>query len=221
MFKTLNMKKIALPVAILLPLCLAACRKDASQINGQLREEPLLAGHVLSGSADSPVRIEVFSDLECPACRDLFIKIIKPVIAEYQDKVNIVYYEFPLSGHPYARPAAQYVSVANKLGRKQAFAVYDAIFNDQIYWAIDGSLEKSVEKALSAEDLRKMRQILLNRASMAEINETIDKEYLWGLNKGVNATPTIFISNGGKEQKVEGGAPTYQLLKQFLDPLVK
>ena len=140
---------------------------------------------------------------------------------DYQDKVSIVYYEFPLSGHQYARLAAQYVSAANKLGQKQALSVYDSIFNDQVYWAIDGSLETSVEKALSAQDLRKMRQILQDKASIAEINETIDKEYLLGLHKGVNATPTIFISNGGREQKVEGRTPTYQVLKQFLDPLVK
>ena len=221
MFKALSLRKVTLSVTLLLPLCLTACGKDASQIDGQAREEPRLTGHVLNGSADSPVRIEVFSDLQCPACRELFIRIIKPLMKEYQDKVSIVYYEFPLSGHQYARLAAQYVSAANKLGQKQALSVYDSIFNDQVYWSIDGSLETSVEKALSAEDLRKIRKILQDKASIAEINETIDKEYMLGMHKGINATPTMFISNGGREQKIEGGTPTYQVLKQFLDPLVR
>ena len=221
MFKTQNIRKITFAVALLLPLCLTACRKDASQIDGQAREELRLTGHVLSGSDDSPVRIEVFSDLQCPACRELFIRILKPAMQEYQDKVSVVYYEFPLSGHQYALPAARYVAAANKLGRQQALSVYDMVFNDQVYWAIDGSLEASVTKALSNDDLLRMRQILTDKASLAEINETIEKEQLMGMRKGVNSTPTVFISHGGREQKVEGGALTYQVLKQFLDPLVK
>ena len=220
MFETLNIRKVTYAVALLLPLCLTACGNDAAQFDRQSREEARLTGHILNGSEDSPVRIEVFSDLQCPACSELFIRILKPVMKEYQDKVSVVYYEFPLAGHQFARPAARYVAAANKLGQRQALSVYDAVFNDQVYWAVDGSLEASVAKALSNEDLQRMRQILLDKASLAEINETIDKEYLLGMSKGVNSTPTVFISHGGREQKVEG-IPTYQVLKQFLDTLVK
>jgi len=213
------MRKTAFIVALLLPLCLTACKKETSHMDEQAGE-PHLPGHVLNGSDASPVRIEVFSDLQCAGCRDLFIRILTPVMKEYKDKVCVVYYEFPLSGHQYARPAARYVAAANRLGQKQLLSVYNAIFNDQVYWAIDGSLETSVAKALSSEDLQRVRRILQDRASLAEINETIEKEYLLGMHKGVNATPTVFISHGGREQKVEG-APTYLVLKQFLDPLVK
>lgn len=213
------MRKIAFIAALLLSLCFAACKKETPRLDGQ-SWDPHLPGHILNGSDDSPVRIEVFSDLQCPGCRELFIRILKPAMKEYQDKISVVYYEFPLSGHQYARPAAQYVAAANKLGQRQALSVYDAIFNDQVYWAIDGSLENSVAKALSDEDFQRVRRILQDRASLAEINETIEKEYLLGMHKGVNSTPTVFISHGGMEQKIEG-APSYQILKQFLDPLVK
>ena len=221
MFMTLNMRKFKCAVALLLPLCLAACGKGSTQTGGQAREDIRLEGHVLSGSNDSPVRIEVFSDLQCPACRDLFIRIIKPIMNEYQDKVCVVYYEFPLSGHQYARPAARFAAAANKLGHKQVLSVYDSIFNDQGYWSMDGSVEISVEKALSNEDMQRVRQLLRDKSSLAEINETIEREQLFGMHKGVNSTPTVFISNGGREQRVGGSVMTYPVLKQFLDPLVK
>lgn len=205
-------------VALLLLFCLTACQNEIPQ--GQISEEALLTGHVLSGSADSPVRIEVFSDLQCPACRELFIGIIKPVMRDYQDAVSVVYYEFPLSGHQYARPAAQIVAAAARLGRQQALSVYDVIYNDQVFWAVDGSLETSVEKALSGEDVRRLRQILRDSKALAEINENIEKELLFGMRRGVNSTPTMFISYDGKEEKVNG-RPPYQVMKQFLDPIVK
>jgi len=220
MFRTTGIRKVTLAGALLLLPCLAACKNEALQINGAAREDVALTGHVLSGSAASPVRIEVFSDLQCPSCRELFIQILQPVMKEYKDKVSIVYHEFPLSGHRYAHPAARYVAAAGKLGQRQMLSVYDAIFNDQAYWASDGSLEVSVSKALSGEDLTKVRQILQNSNSLAEINETIEKEQQLGIRKGVTVTPTMFISHGGGEQKVEG-RPTYQVMKQFLDSIVK
>jgi len=210
---TPKMKKIlAFAVVLLLPLYLSACN--------QAWDKPSVQGQVLSGSEASRVRIEVFSDLQCPACRELFTNTLKPLMETYQDEVSVVYYEFPLAMHKYARQAAQYVAAAAKLGQQQVLSVYEAIFNDQRYWAANGNLEDSVSKALYAEDFLKITQIMQDADSMADINETIEKELQFGKRKGVNSTPTMFISHGGREQKVEGNLP-YQALKLFLDPAMK
>jgi protein-disulfide isomerase len=217
MFKALNIRNITFAFALLLPLCLTACKKESAQTG----EEPRTGGHVLSGSASSPVRIEVFSNLQCGACRTLFLDVIQPVMREYQDKVSVVYYEFPLNMQ-YDRPAARYVSAAARLGQQRLLSVYDVVFNEQSYWALDGSLEKSVSKALSSEDFLRIQQILRDSSQLAEINENIEKDQQRGRRKGVNATPTMFVSHGGKEQKVElGGRLTLQVMKQYLDPIVK
>ena len=214
------MRKAAFFVALLLPLCFAACQKDAPQTNGLIQEESQTLGHVLSGSADSSVKIEVFSDLQCSGCREFFLKTILPIMKDYNDRVSVVYYEYPLSFHQYSRPAARYVEAAAKLGQQKALPVYEAIFNDQSYWAADGALEDSVSKALSNEDFQRVVQILRSANSVAEIDETIDRELHLGRLKGVNSTPTVFVSHGGREQKVEG-VPNYSVMKQFLDSIVK
>ncbi|MCL2877774.1 MAG: DsbA family protein [Acidobacteria bacterium] len=220
MLKTLNIRTVSFIIALLLPLCLIACQKESSQTDEGVQEESQASGHVLNGSAASLIKIEVFSDLQCPGCRKFFLETIQPVMKDYKDKVLVIYHEFPLSGHPYARPAARYVAAAAKLGPQKVLPVYEAIFTDQAYWATDGSLEESVSKALSMEDFLRVAQILRNASYVAEIDETIDKELQIGLRKGINTTPTMFISYGGKEQKVEGGT-NYPVMKQFLDSIVK
>jgi len=216
MFKTLAriFHKVSVVVIFLL-LCLTACQK-----NGQLHERPNAFGQVLNGAATSKVRIEVFSDLQCPACRNLFLNIIQPVMEEYQDKVSVIYYEFPLNMHQYAYPAARYIAAAAELGPQQVLSVYEAIFTDQPYWINDGNLEDSVSKALSTEDFLRVRQILRDENSLAEINKKIEKEQSLGRRRGVKSTPTLFISYSGKEEKIEG-ALSYQVIKLFLDPVLK
>lgn len=220
MLKAFNMRKITFAAALLLTLCLIACRKDAPQTGEQAEEKLPELGQVLSALAAAPVKIEVFSDLQCPSCRELFLRTIQPTIRDYPDKVSVIYYEFPLSMHPYAHQAARYVAAAAKLGQRQALSVYEAIFNEQANWAADGNLEEPVSKALSLEDFMRVVQTLRDPNSLDEINKTIGKEQQLGRRRGVNSTPTMFITNGGKEQKVEGSL-NYQVMKQFLDPIAK
>jgi len=214
------MKKLTFTVALLMMPCLIACQKETSETGGRVQEDPNFLGQMLSGSAASPVKIEVFSDLQCPSCRDLFLKALQPAMKDYPDKVSVTYYEFPLSGHQYSRQAARFVAAAAKLGRKQALSVYEAIFNDQTYWSVDGRLADSVSKALSEEDFLRVRQFLRDANSVAEIDETIEKEQQFGMRRGVNSTPTMFISYGGKEEKVVGSL-NYQVMKHFLESAMK
>ena len=139
---------------------------------------------------------------------------------DYEDKVRIIYYEFPLSIHPYSRPAARYVAASAKLGQRQALSVYEAIFNDQGYWAQNGNLEDPVSRALSTEDFLRVRQTLRDAASVVEIDKTIEKEQQLGIHRGVKSTPTMFITYGGKEEKVEGSI-NYQIMKHFLGTIMQ
>jgi protein-disulfide isomerase len=217
MLKKLNIGTVTFIITLLLSLFLVACQR---QTDGRVQEESQTMGHVLSGSAASPVRMEVFSDMQCPACRELFLRTILPLINDYGDDINIVYHEFPLNMHRHSRPASRYIAAAAKLGRQRLLSVYEAIYNDQSYWASTGRLEDSVAEALSREDFLRVRQILQDEDSLAVINEAIENEVRLGISKGVNSTPTVFISHGGSEQKIESW-PSYELMRRFLDPILK
>jgi protein-disulfide isomerase len=179
-------------------------------------DEP--SGQMLGGSLNSPVKIEVFSDFQCPACRDLYLGTIKQVLQEYssKDKVCVIYHEFPLSIHQYSKEAARYSEAAAHLGQQKLIAVYDSLFTDQQQWAKDGSLELTVSKAIPSEDFQKVKKLMQD----PNITADIEKEIKLGIDKEIQSTPTLLIRYLGKQQKVEG-VVTYDVLKQFIDSIVK
>jgi protein-disulfide isomerase len=175
-------------------------------------------GQILGGSLNSPIRIEVFSDFQCPACRELFLGTIRQVLQDYssKDKVCVIYHEFPLPMHQYAKEAARYSEAAARLGQQKLLPVMESLFTDQAQWAKDGSLELTIAKALPSEDVLKLRKALLDPG----INAGIENEIQLGAKKEIQSTPTLFISYPGRQQKVEG-AIEYTILKQFIDSIVK
>jgi len=176
------------------------------------------SGQILGGSRSAPVRIEVFSDFQCPHCREFYLSTIKPVMQDYagKDKVCVIYHEFPLAMHPYSREVARYTEAAAQLGQQKLVLLYDSIFTNQAQWSQDGKLEETVAKALSPDDFLKVKGAMNEPA----INAAIEKEIALGVKNEVNSTPTMIIYYIGKHQKVEG-LVTYPVLKQFIDTVVK
>ena len=172
----------------------------------------------LGGTPESPIRIEVFSDFQCPACRELYLDTMKQVLRDYcsMDKVCVIYHEFPLQMHPYSREAARYSLAAQRLGRLQWQAVVDALYTNQAVWSASGGVQSIVAKSLSPADFQKVLQLIQDPS----INGTIERDIALGNKREVKSTPTFFITAIGKEQKVVGGLP-YLVLKDFFDRIVK
>ncbi len=175
-------------------------------------------GQIIGGSTNSPVRIEVFSDFQCPACRDLYLGAIRQVLQDYSSngKVCVIYHEFPLAAHQYGKEAARYSEAASRLGIQSLLTVFDSLFADQAQWSQDGNLDAVIAKALPRDEYRKLKKVIQDPS----INQSIDKEIQLGTKKEIKSTPTMFFYYAGKEQKVEG-AVTYATMKQFLDSVIK
>ena len=71
------------------------------------------------GSKNAPVVMEIFSDFQCPACRQLFIATTQKVMDNYVNtgKVYLIHRDFPLPMHAYSRVAASYSRAAAHIGR--------------------------------------------------------------------------------------------------------
>jgi protein-disulfide isomerase len=177
------------------------------------------SGQILGGSPEAPLKIEVFSDFECPSCRELYLDVMRRVLVEYssQNKVCLIYHEFPLAIHPYAREAARYAEAAAQLGRDKLLMVYDTLFMSQAQWAEDGHVEATVAKALPRADFQRLKKIMLDPG----INASIDKEIQLGNQYRIMSTPTFFIYIGGRQQQRVEGRLTFVSLKQFLDSRLK
>lgn len=175
------------------------------------------AGLVLGGTADAPVVIEVFSDFQCPACRQLYMSTIRPTLREYSSKgeVGVIYQEFPLAMHKYAREAARYAEAAYRLDRAKWLPVVDSIFENAPSWSQDGDFDAALARVLSAEDFLKVKRM----AQQPDIEASIERQIALGQIRQVKATPTMFVRYAGGEQKVEGGV-AYPVLKQFIDRVI-
>lgn len=206
--------KLIFPVRYLVLFILAfAIYPNAFSQTAELKPDQYLVG-----GPDATIRIEVFSDFECGACREFYLRTIKPLLKEYGSlgKVCVVYHEFPLRIHKYARQAAQYSKAAQKLGRQQWTAAMDALYENQAKWSLDGSVDETVFKALGADDFYRLKQVVL----LPSIDEAINSEIAMGEKKEVNSTPTSFVYAFGREQKVVGGVP-YPAMKDFIDKNMK
>jgi protein-disulfide isomerase len=178
------------------------------------------SGLILGGSLNAPIRIEVFSDFECPGCRSLYRDLMRPVLQDYasKDKVCVIYREFPLDKHRYSWKAARYCEAAFRLGQEQGLRVFDALFAQQAEWAQDGNIEAVIAKAISSRELTKLKTVL--RAP--GIDQPIDCGVKLGKERGLRGTPTMFVYYLGKSQKVESPQMmSYENLKRFFDQILK
>ncbi len=200
-------------------MCLTLCTLIVAGIpKGSAQTADLKPEQCLGGSPDAPIRVEIFSDFECPTCRELYLETVRPVLKDYcsLDKVCVVYMEFPIQGHKYSRQAARYAKAAQKLGRKPYQDVVDALFQNQEKWAKDGSVDDVVFKALGADPYLNLKKLLLDPS----VDAAIDAEFAEGQKREVQSTPTSFIYAIAKEQKVIGFLP-FVVLKDFFDRIVK
>ena len=178
-------------------------------------------GHILGGPTNAPVRIEVFSDFECPGCRQFYLETIRKVVQDYstQGKVCVIYHEYPLRMHKYSREASKYASAAAQIGPSTLMKVMDSLFMNQAYWSEDGKMEPYIAKALPADQFAKMKGIM--KTSAASIDAEIEKDVLLGQEMGVDETPTFFSYYKGKQKKTVG-LVIYKVMKEsFLDEILK
>jgi protein-disulfide isomerase len=176
------------------------------------------SGRILGGPSNAAVKLEVFSDFQCPSCREFYLSTIVPVLHEYasKGKVCVIYHEFPLNMHIYSRDAARYSIAAYRLGQLKWIPVVNSLYQNQAWWALDGNIGATVARVMSPADFQKVKQSLKDPG----INRELESEIAYGKKMEIKATPTIFIKYEGKEEKVEGGVP-YFVFKQYLDQIIK
>lgn len=95
------------------------------------------------GNPAAPVRVVVFSDLQCPFCRR-FHTSLTAALNKYPDSVSYSFVHFPLGGHEYAFGAAQVAECASLSGRFSSaldfiFANQDSLGARELSWFAEGA----------------------------------------------------------------------------------
>lgn len=172
------------------------------------------------GSKDPLVVIEIYSDFQCPHCKELFTKTLTRVMDNYVTgatpcKVYIVHRDFLLPYHAYSRVAANYARAAAHIGRCQE--VERALFQNQESWESNGDIKGTVASVLSPTEMKQVQALVASKA----LEPLIDRDQQLGLALPVWATPTmVFHTRDGKSYPVSGMV-SYDVLKNFLDQLIQ
>src|SRR5688572_22240724 len=167
------------------------------------------------GPVTAAVRIDLFSDFECPACKALHEQTIKRVKEEFalKGKLRLVHHDFPLPQHKHAREAAILAAAADRLGKYDEVA--DALFRQQETWSKAGGVDAVVDSVLTPEERKKLREIAKDPAILANIERDIQL----GQRMKVGSTPTMIVTHDGKPNPVVG-VVSYAVFSKYLNTIV-
>lgn len=168
------------------------------------------------GSADAPVTIIEFSDLQCPYCARHALNTFPEIKRNYIDtgKVRYVARDFPLAMHPFAMPAAIAARCAGEQGKFWEYR--HAVFDRQ------NELANAPFDALAAElelDVPRFAACRKDGAQEAAVRKDVA---LAGSNR-VTSTPTFLLGrvvNGKLEGEGFAGAKPYAEFAARIDAVL-
>ena len=144
------------------------------------------------GPADAKVTIVVFSDFQCPYCRE-FAKTVRDNLPQkYPKDVRVVFEDFPIGSiHKWAHAAAE---AAHCLGQQKPdafWAFHDWIFPHQQEVNSDNLREKSLEIAKEQNlDLAAAGSCIDTHATAQQVDRSIEA----GRALQIQQTPTAFVN---------------------------
>jgi protein-disulfide isomerase len=159
-----------------------------------------ITGAPATGDPHAPITMVEFSDFECPVCRSLH-DVLQGMLTTYP-QVRLVFKDFPLEQHPWARTAAFAGHCAYVQDPKAFWKLYDLIYDNQDIISAENAYAKLTDFA---------SQIGLNgdtfKACLAspEAAAAVDASRANGQALEVSSTPTIFI-NG---RRIVGADPHF------------
>jgi protein-disulfide isomerase len=162
------------------------------------------------GDSTAKVWMIMVSDFQCPYCKQWHDESFAALRHEYVDngKVRLAYYNFPLSMHPNAVPAAEAAMCAG--AQNKFWPMHDALFAAQATWAplpdpsrIFDSLATKV-----GLDVSTFNSCRTTHATLSMIKADQDRAE----RAGVQSTPTIIIGN-----KIIAGAQPTDNFRRALD----
>jgi len=190
------------------------------------------------GSPSAPVKLEVFTDYQCPSCRTFFEQTLRPLINDYvaSGKVYVLHHDYPLSGHQYSGMAARWANAAARVG--QFGNVEGALYDNQMMWEMTGDLKKYVSASMPAADFKRVEQQMEGcdgpgptaapsggvayppGGHACPLDAFITPDIALGMKVPVQATPTYRITYKGQVLPAASGAVSWAILRQFFDSLL-
>ncbi len=166
------------------------------------------------GALDAPVTVEVFSDMQCPACAAYHLETLRPLMKDYV-ATGKVFLTFRLTvNHRHSYRAARYMNAAALAGLFEKAS--EVLFEKQKQWSETGDVEAALASALTEAEMARIREHL----DAQEIEQAIEADRALARTFQVRSTPTTFIRYRGETTPVVG-VVSYAILRRYLDRLLE
>ena len=144
------------------------------------------------GTPGATVVLVVFSDFQCPYCRDEAKMLRDNLLSAYPKQVRVYFKDFPLDQiHPWARMAAIAGRCFFRQNPASFWEYHDWIFDKQAEITPENLKAKVLEFAASKKlDTLQIGRCMETRSTEADINRTSAEARALG----VNSLPTLFIN---------------------------
>jgi len=149
------------------------------------------AQHLMEGAAQSPVRVIIYEDLQCPDCADFRVMLDQKLLPRYASTVRFEHRDFPLAKHAWARKAAIaarfFEETKPGLGlayRKYSLANLKEITADNFNQKLsDFAKDHGVDPAKALASLYDPR-----------LSAQVEEDYQEGVARGIAHTPTVLVN---------------------------
>ena len=145
------------------------------------------------GAASAPVTFVVFSDFQCPNCREEAKALRQNLPATFPTQVRFFFKDYPLEQiHPWAKSAAIAGRCIYQQSPAKFWEYHDWIYDKQAEINADTLKNQVLEFANNAKDLDTLQlgRCIDTKATEAEVDASIAE----GKTLKVDATPTIFLN---------------------------
>ena len=171
------------------------------------------------GSKEAPILVEIFSDFQCPQCKNFYLGASRRLLEEYAaaGKVYFVHHDFPLPiiEHVHSEEAARWANAAAAIGRFHE--VEAGLYTNQDSWGATGKIRDLIAAVLSPADFKRVQALV----ESPEVKTAIQRDKDLGDSRSVNSTPSIFITHKGHTDLLPPSGASYNLLKPYLDYLLQ
>jgi protein-disulfide isomerase len=162
------------------------------------------------GPANAKVTVVVFSDFECPFCRELARTVRDNIPQKYPNDVRVIYKDYPIDSiHPWARAAAEASHCIADQNIPAFWAFHDWIFEHQQEINPANLRDKVLEFAKDHQlDSAKIGSCMETHATA----QTVEQSLRAGQALQIEQTPTLFV-NG----RTIGGAISWEQLQSVIE----
>lgn len=148
----------------------------------------------VTGSVAAPDTVRIFSDFQCPYCREMWSGAAQGWEAR-PEQFRVAHYQFPLSKHPNAFAAAEASECAGAQGRFWPYA--DTLFREFDRWTPLKSADAALKFGGYAASAGLKTAAFTSCLNAHTFKASVEAQVRAGLAVGVQGTPTVFL-NGVK-----------------------